>query len=183
MKNPYLPFQMYNNILSSCMTSNNSSKLYFRITGLFFWVGICFLVAWTGAQVSPGIASSEWYDTLIKPNWNPPGWLFGPVWTTLYTMMGIAAWLIWKEFGFKNAKSALIFFLIQLFLNGLWSQVFFGMQELGWALVEIIILLGTIIFTTYLFFQKNSISGWLMVPYIAWVSFATVLNATIWMLN
>lgn len=133
--------------------------------------------------MSPGIASSEWYESLAKPDWNPPGWLFGPVWTILYTMMGVAAWLIWKEFGFKKAKSALIVFLIQLFLNGLWSQLFFGMQELGWALVEIIILLSAIIFTTYLFFQKNRVSGWLMVPYIAWVSFATVLNATIWMIN
>lgn len=165
------------------MSSSNSSKPLFSILGLIFWVGLCFFVAWSGAQVSPGIASSEWYESLAKPDWNPPGWLFGPVWTILYTMMGVAAWLIWKEFGFKKAKSALIVFLIQLFLNGLWSQLFFGMQELGWALVEIIILLSAIIFTTYLFFQKNRVSGWLMVPYIAWVSFATVLNATIWMIN
>lgn len=165
------------------MSSSNSSKPIFSIIGLFFWVGLCFFVAWTGAQVSPGIASSEWYDALNKPTWNPPGWLFGPVWTILYTMMGVAAWLIWKEFGFKNARFVLIVFLIQLFLNGLWSQLFFGMQELGWAFVEIIILLSAIIFTAYLFFQKNRISGWLMIPYIAWVSFATVLNATIWIIN
>ena len=165
------------------MSSSNSSKPLFSIIGLFFWVGLCFFVAWTGAQVSPGIASSEWYDALNKPTWNPPGWLFGPVWTILYTMMGVAAWLIWKEFGFKDARFALILFLFQLFLNGLWSQLFFGMQELGWAFVEIIILLSAIIFTTNLFFQKNRISGWLMIPYIAWVSFATVLNATIWMIN
>lgn len=165
------------------MSSNNSSKSYFRIAGLIFWVGLCFFIAWTGAQVSPGIASSEWYDALNKPAWNPPGWLFGPVWTTLYTMMGVAAWLIWKEFGFKNAKAALVVFLIQLLLNGLWSQLFFGMQKLGWSFFEIILLLATIITTTYLFFQKNRTAGWLMVPYIAWVSFASVLNATIWMMN
>lgn len=165
------------------MSSDNSSKSLFRIAGLFFWIGICFFVAWTGAQVSPGIASSEWYDTLIKPDWNPPGWLFGPVWTTLYIIMGVAAWLVWKEFGFKKARPALIAFLIQLGLNGLWSQIFFNLQEPGWAFAEIIVLLAAIIYTTFLFYQKNTAAGWLMVPYILWVSFATVLNGTIWYMN
>ncbi|WP_206018011.1 TspO/MBR family protein [Rhodohalobacter barkolensis] len=154
-----------------------------QIMGLLFWLILCYLVAWTGAQVSPGIASPEWYNALNKPTWNPPAWLFGPVWSALYTMMGIAAWLIWKDYGIKHAKPAIIVFLIQLALNGLWSQLFFNFQALGWALIEIIILLGAIFITTYLFFQKNRAAGWLMVPYILWVSFATALTVAIWVLN
>ena len=165
------------------MSSHNSSKLLFRIGGLLFWVGLCYFTAWTGAQVSPGIAPADWYQALNKPFWNPPSWLFGPVWTTLYTLMGIAAWLIWKEFGFSDAKTALSFFLVQLVLNGLWSQIFFGMQEPGWAFAEIILLLAAIVVTTILFFRKKRAAGWLMVPYIAWVSFATVLNGAIWLMN
>lgn len=154
-----------------------------NITGFIIWLGLCFFTAWAGAQVSPGIASSVWYESLQKPDWNPPGWLFGPVWTILYTMMGIAAWLVWKNHGFQNAKKSLGLFILQLFLNGLWSQIFFGAQEPGWAFLEIIILLSAIIATTYYFFQKERTAGWLMVPYIVWVGFATVLNGTIWMMN
>lgn len=161
----------------------NRSKPFFRIAGLILWIGICYLVAWAGAQVSPGMASPDWYDALNKPSWNPPGWLFGPVWTTLYTFMGIAAWLVWKENGFKNASSALSLFLVQLLLNGVWSQIFFGMQEVGWAFLEIFFLLGAIIATTVLFFRHSSAAGWLLIPYIVWVGFATVLNGAIWVMN
>lgn len=163
--------------------SSEKSKKTIQIAGLIFWVGICYLTAWTGAQVSPGIASAEWYQSLNKPDWNPPAWLFGPVWTTLYTMMGVAAWLVWKRFGFGEGRTALVWFLIQLGLNGLWSQIFFGLQEPGWAFVEILFLLAAIIYTTVLFFEKNRIAGWLMVPYILWVSFATALNGAIWVMN
>lgn len=151
--------------------------------GLFFWIGICFLVAWSGAQVSPGIASSEWYGALNKPSWNPPNWLFGPVWTLLYTLMGIAAWKVWKDFGFESAKSALIAFLIQLALNGLWSQIFFRFHQTGWAFIEIIFLFAAILITTFLFSKQDNRAAWLMVPYILWVSFAACLNGTIWCIN
>lgn len=154
-----------------------------KITGLIFWIGICYLVAWAGALVSPGIASAGWYNALNKPAWNPPNWIFGPVWTTLYTLMGIAAWLVWKKFGFNQAKPALSAFLIQLILNGLWSQLFFGLKSPGWAFVEIFFLLTAIIITTLLFSKKVKAAAWLMVPYIAWVTFATVLNGTIWWIN
>ncbi|PWN08052.1 TspO/MBR family protein [Rhodohalobacter mucosus] len=150
---------------------------------MILWIALCYMVAWTGAQVSPGMASPEWYDSLAKPAWNPPAWLFGPVWTLLYTLMGISAWLVWKDHGFKSAKTALSLFLVQLALNGLWSQIFFGMQETGWAFFEILILLTAIIATTWLFFEKNRLAGWLMTPYIAWVTFATALNGAIWMMN
>ncbi len=150
---------------------------------LITFILICFGVAWIGAQVSPGIASSEWYDQLNKPDWNPPGWLFGPVWTLLYTMMAFAAWRIWKLLGFTDGKKELSLFAIQLFLNGLWSQLFFNAQSPGLAFAEILLLLTAIIATTIFFYKKDSIAGWLMVPYILWVAFATVLNATIWLIN
>ena len=98
-------------------------------------------------------------------------------------MMGIAAWIVWKQFGFRNAGAALTLFFVQLVLNGLWSQIFFGMQQIGWAFAEIVVLLAAIIFTTMLFFKKSKLAGWLMAPYIVWVSFATVLNGAIWWLN
>ncbi|MGM0460205.1 MAG: TspO/MBR family protein [Bacteroidota bacterium] len=150
---------------------------------LITFILICFGVAWIGAQVSPGIASSEWYDQLNKPDWNPPGWLFGPVWTLLYTMMAFAAWRIWKLLGFTDGKKELSLFAIQLFLNGLWSQLFFNAQSPGLAFAEILLLLTAIIATTIFFYKKDSIAGWLMVPYILWVAFATVLNGTIWLIN
>ncbi len=154
-----------------------------RLVGLVFWIGICYLVAWTGALVSPGMAPSDWYDALSKPTWNPPDWVFGPVWTVLYTMMGVSAWIIWDRFGLKAARVALAAFIIQLLLNGLWSRLFFGMQEPGWAFFEILILLAAIAITTVLFFRKNAVAGWLMVPYILWVGYASTLNGAIWLMN
>lgn len=165
------------------MKTTNALFTIKNVTGLLFWVGICYLVAWTGALVSPGMGSSEWYQSLNKPAWNPPDWVFGPVWTLLYTLMGIAAWHIWRTYGFKNARPALVMFLIQLLLNGLWSQLFFGMESPGWAFVEIFFLLGAIIVTTILFFRKSSFSGWLMIPYVLWTTFATFLNGVIWLMN
>lgn len=165
------------------MKSNINRSTLSSVGGLIFWIGICFFVAWTGAQVSPGIASSEWYNALNKPSWNPPNWLFGPVWTLLYTLMGIAAWRVWNKFGFRHARMALITFLIQLILNGLWSQLFFGLQAPGWAFLEIFFLLAAILVTTFLFSKKNRTAAWLMVPYILWVGFAAVLNGTIWWIN
>lgn len=162
------------------MNSKNNTTL---TIALVLWIALCYFVAWTGAQVSPGIASSEWYDQLNRPSWNPPGWLFGPVWTLLYTFMGIAAWRIWKQLGFSEGKRELGAFIVQLILNGLWSQIFFNMQNVGLALIEIIILLAAIVVTTVLFFRRDKIAGWLMVPYILWVTFATALNAAIWIMN
>lgn len=158
-------------------------KPVLRLAGLVFWVGICFFVAWTGALVSPGIAPSDWYDALNKPAWNPPDWMFGPVWTALYAMMGVAAWLVWVRFGFWVARAALAVFLIQLVLNGLWSRIFFGMQEPGWAFFQILLLLAAIVITTILFFRKKTMAGWLMVPYMLWVGYASTLNGAIWLMN
>ena len=164
------------------MESKDASKLQ-SIGILLFFLILTFGVAWVGAQVSPGIASSEWYDQLNKPDWNPPGWLFGPVWTALYIMMAFAAWRIWKLLGFSGGKKELSWFAVQLFLNGLWSQLFFNAQNPGLAFAEILLLLAAIIITTLYFYRKDKLAGWLMVPYILWVSFATVLNGTIWLMN
>jgi len=163
--------------------SNRSRSTFLRISTLLLFVLICLGVGWAGSQVSPGNGSSIWYEQLNKPDWNPPGWIFGPVWTLLYILMAVAAWRIWKKLGFLDGATELSAFSIQLILNVLWSFIFFGLQNPGLAFLEIIILLGAIIITTYLFFQKDRIAGWLMVPYILWVAFATVLNGTIWLMN
>ena len=125
-----------------------------------------------------------WYTTLVKPSFNPPNWLFAPVWTSLYIMMGIALFLVWNRGAAEDVKrTAVTLFIVQLVLNFLWSFVFFYAQQPGWALVNII-LMWIFIFLTILWFGKiSSLSAWLLVPYICWVSFATVLNYAIWKLN
>ena len=125
-----------------------------------------------------------WYTTLVKPSFNPPNWLFAPVWTSLYIMMGIALFLVWNSGAAEDVKrTAVTLFIVQLVLNFLWSFVFFYAQQPGWALVNII-LMWISIFLTILWFGKiSSLSAWLLVPYICWVSFATVLNFAIWKLN
>ncbi len=121
----------------------------------------------------------DWYTTLDKPAWNPPSWIFGPVWTTLYTLMGIASYLVWRKIDASGAKFALTLYGIQLGLNALWSILFFGLKQPGVAFAEIIILLLFIIITTVLFWRINSLAGALMIPYIAWVIFASYLNFTL----
>ena len=127
---------------------------------------------------------STWYPTLVKPSFNPPAWVFGPVWTLLYIMMGIAAFLVWRRgLNADGVRIALTVFAIQLALNGLWSILFFGLQAPGWALAEIILLWMAIGTATLLFWRVVPAAGVLLLPYWAWVSFATVLNASLWWLN
>jgi tryptophan-rich sensory protein len=127
---------------------------------------------------------TTWYAALNKPSFNPPNFLFGPVWTILFALMGIALYLVWSHSGDKKeVKSALALFAIQLMLNVLWSFVFFGWHQPGWAFVEII-LMWLAIFATIVSFSKISkTAAWLMVPYLAWVSFATCLTYAVWRLN
>jgi len=126
----------------------------------------------------------SWYQTIQKPSWNPPNWIFGPVWTTLYVMMGIALFLVWKEDTSEELKKiALALFAVQLTLNFFWSFIFFNQQQPGWALVEIIAMWFFILLTIFAFAQVNKTAAWLLVPYISWVSFAAILNFTIWQLN
>jgi translocator protein len=154
------------------------------VVALAVFFAACFLAAgigglFTGPQVAPG----EWYDTLAKPFFTPPSWLFGPVWTALYAAMAVAGWLVWRERGRMNVRPALVLFGAQLILNLLWSVVFFGMESPGWGLVEILILWGAIFLTIISFMRVSRMAGWLLVPYLMWVTFATFLNAGIWLLN
>jgi len=128
---------------------------------------------------------TTWYPTINKPSFNPPNWIFAPVWTTLYVMMAIAAGLVWDkmETQRETVRKALIFFAIQLALNALWSFIFFGLHNPMLALIEIV-LLWLMIYETFVQFNKvNKIAGYLFIPYILWVTFALVLNASIWWLN
>ena len=125
-----------------------------------------------------------WYQTISKPAWNPPNWIFGPVWTTLYVMMGIALFLVWKsETNPIIKKTAITLFISQLILNFFWSFIFFNQHQIGWALVEIIGMWIFILLTIFAFAKVSKTAAWLLVPYISWVSFATILNYTIWKLN
>ena len=130
----------------------------------------------TGMIAMPG----AWYAALEKPTWNPPAWIFGPAWTILYTLMAVAAWLVWKRKGWSRP---LVFYFAQLILNAAWTPIFFGAHELGWALVEIVALWVAILLTMIAFFRVSKPAGWLFVPYLAWVTFATFLNFTLWRLN
>ena len=136
----------------------------------------------SGAATAGSVAS--WYPTLVKPSFTPPAWVFGPVWTVLYVMMGVAAFFVWKQgFGSQGVKLALAVFAVQLALNGLWSILFFGLHAPGWALVEIVLLWLAIGVTIWAFWRVTPTAGALLLPYWAWVSFATVLNASLWWLN
>ena len=127
---------------------------------------------------------STWYTTLAKPALNPPNWIFGPVWTTLYFLMGVGAFLVWRKArATQEGRRALVVFLVHLIANSLWSIIFFGLQEPGYALVWIVFLLGLILFTTFLFYRISRWAAYLFVPYVAWVCFATYLNYSIWVLN
>jgi benzodiazapine receptor len=134
------------------------------------------------AVVDPGFNS--WYTALQKPGFMPPSWVFGPVWTVLYLLMGVAAFLVWQRgLGTRLVRTALLWFLVQLALNAAWTPVFFGLHRIGLALVVIALLWAAILVTMYYFFRVTRPAGMLLVPYLLWVSFAAVLNAAIWHLN
>ena len=125
-----------------------------------------------------------WYNRIIKPSFQPPNWVFGPVWTILYALMGIAAYLVWeKGWEKREVKAALGIFGIQLILNFFWSFIFFGNKAFGWAFVEILFLWVFIALTIWKFYKISKTAAYLLIPYILWVSFASVLNGAIWWLN
>lgn len=144
-------------------------------------LGVCWIAAGIGS-IATLSQIPTWYTTLIKPMWNPPNWLFGPAWTVLYTLMAISLYLLWTHKNKDKAK-AINFFYIQLALNVLWSWIFFGWHRLDYALVEIVILWIAILATIISTYKVSRIGGWLLIPYIMWVTFAGYLNYTIWMLN
>ncbi len=149
------------------------------------WLALVgFLVLTLGVAALSGAATADsvrsWYPSINKPSWTPPSWLFGPVWTLLYLTMAVAAWLVWRQAGWGGA---LVMFGVQLLLNALWSPLFFGWQQIGWAFVDIVALWLAILATTILFWQVVPAAGILFLPYLAWVSFATALNFALWRLN
>ena len=150
-----------------------------QAVGLICWLALCFAAPAVGAFSLPG----EWYASLRKPAWNPPHWIFGPVWTALYTMMALAAWLVWRRGGLASQRMPLVLFLIQLALNAAWTPLFFGLHWIAFALGEIILLWVAIMATIRAFARVNRVATGLMLPYLAWVTFATVLNFELWRLN
>ena len=150
--------------------------------GLIVWVAAC---VGGGALVGYSTAGgdSTWYQSLAKPSWTPPGWLFGPVWTMLYAAMGVAAWRVWRRGGWSAQSAPLTAFVAQLLLNFAWSFLFFGARQIGWALLEIAALWVAIAGTLWLFRDVDRPAAWLLVPYLGWVTFATALTASIYRLQ
>ncbi len=145
---------------------------------LFVFVIICFGVALFAAQFEPG----EWYERLIKPRLTPPNWVFPPVWTLLYLMMAIAAWLVWRVADRKRVLP-LTLFVVQLLLNATWSWLFFGLQKPGIAFIDIALLWLAIVLTTIAFWRVKIVAGVLLLPYLVWTTFAIYLNWEILRLN
>ena len=150
------------------------------VIGLAGWLAACLGIAQAGALVT-GPAIPGWYAQLAKPVWTPPSLAFPIVWTALYITMAVAVWLVWRETGLASAPIAL--FIIQLGLNAAWSWIFFGLRSPGAAFTEILLLWLAILATTLAFLRRRRLAGWLLVPYLAWASFAAVLNFTIWRMN
>jgi tryptophan-rich sensory protein len=149
------------------------------ILGALAWLGLTFAAAFIGSRFLP----DAWYAGLRKPSWNPPSWLFAPVWTLLYLMMAAAAWIVWRRHSLQGALVPLILFVLQLVLNCIWTWLFFGRHRLGAALVDIGALWVVLLATLIAFWGLQPLAGQLMVPYLVWVTFATFLNLTIYRLN
>lgn len=147
--------------------------------GLAVWLAICYGAALIGSQFT----ANGWYRALDKPSWTPPPWVFGPVWTVLYGMMAVAAWLVWKDRGLAGARTALLLFVVQLALNVAWSWLFFGLHRPGLALIDVVALWAAILATLVAFWKVRWLAGALLLPYLAWVTFAAALNHRIWQLN
>jgi tryptophan-rich sensory protein len=145
------------------------------------WLAVTFAAAGAGGVASANAAG--FYQSLSRPGWAPPPWLFGPVWTILYLMIGIAAWLVWRERGFTGARTALALFVVQLIANALWTWIFFAWQRGALAFAEILVLWILIVVTMLMFWRVRRIAGALFIPYLAWVTFASALTYSIWQLN
>lgn len=152
-----------------------------QIIGFVAWLAVSFTAAAVGSAAS--IQAGPFYTQLIRPEWAPPPGLFGPVWTILYTLIGIAAWLVWRVGGFRAARTALTLFLVQLAVNALWSWLFFGWQRGGLAFADIILLWALIVATLVSFWRIRPLASALLIPYLLWVSFASALNYSVWRLN
>jgi benzodiazapine receptor len=147
--------------------------------GLWIFVGVCVAAALSGVLFPPG----RWYEGLRKPSWRPPNWLFGPAWTILYGTIAVAGWLVWREAGWAGAAVPLTIYGIQLVLNAAWSGIFFGLKRMDLAFAELCLLWIAILATIVSFHTVEPSAAWLLVPYLCWVTFAGILNFTMWRLN
>ncbi len=158
-----------------------SPTLVRSLAGLLGWLALTALAAAIGGYASAHAGS--FYQQLVRPSWAPPAWLFAPVWSALYLMMGLAAWLVWRARGFRGASTALGLFLAQLAVNAFWTWLFFVWRQGAWAFVEILVLWGLILGTTVSFWRVRPLAGALLWPYLAWVTFATALTFATWQRN
>jgi len=152
------------------------------LAGFAFWLALCLGVSGIGGAITR-TSVSDWYQRLSKPSFNPPDWVFTPVWISLFTLMGVSAWLVWRRTGFRRGRVPLAWFGMQLALNLAWSGLFFGIRSVGWALIEIVALWIAILLTVISFYRVDMAAGLFLVPYLLWSSFAVALNASIWWLN
>lgn len=149
--------------------------------GLLGWLAAVFVAGGIGAVAS--VRAASFYAFLSRPDWAPPAWLFGPVWTVLYVLMGVAAWLVWRDRGFRGASTALSLFIVQLAANALWTWLFFAWHLGALALVEIVVLWLLVAATIVAFWHWHRLAALLLVPYLAWVGFATALTWSLWRMN
>ncbi len=152
-----------------------------QVIGLLGWLLVSYSASIVGALAS--MQSQLFYGQVIQPGWAPPAWVFAPVWTVLYGLMGIAAWLVWRNGGFASHKVALCLFLLQLLPNALWTWLFFGWQMGALAFADIVLLWLLILATLVAFWRARPLAGALLLPYLLWVSFAALLNYSLWQLN
>lgn len=152
-----------------------------QILGLVGWFVVTFAASAIGAVAS--LQAESFYGQLVQPSWAPPSAVFGPVWTTLYALMAVAAWLVWRSGGFRMNRAALSLFVVQLALNALWSWLFFAWHRGAWAFVDIVALWVLIVATVVAFWRVRPLAGALLIPYLLWVSFASALNYSVWQLN
>lgn len=161
-------------------TSNRSFSQ--QALGFAGWLGLCIVASALGAIAS--INARDFYAELVRPEWAPPGWVFGPVWSTLYLCMAIAVWLVWRTPSVNRARNiALGLFVVQLAVNALWSWLFFAWHMGGAAFVDVVLLWFLIAATIAVFWQFSKVAALLLVPYILWVSFASALNFAVWQAN
>lgn len=158
--------------------ASNRSRQWLGLAG---WLTLAFATAAIGAAASVG--AKTFYAELVRPAWAPPGWLFGPVWTALYALMGVSAWLVWRARGFAGARAALALFIVQLVVNALWSWLFFAWRLGGAAFAEVLLLWCLILATAIAFRRTSTLAVVLLLPYLAWVTFAAALTLAVWRLN
>jgi translocator protein len=152
-----------------------------QFLGLVGWLVLTFAAAAIGGLASA--SAGTFYQQLVRPDWAPPAALFGAVWSALYLLIGVAAWLVWRTHGFRGAGIALVLFVVQLAANALWTWLFFVWHQGGLAFAEIVLLWGLIVATVFAFSRLHSLAAALLLPYLAWVTFACVLTFSVWKLN